>query len=318
MISVSPQIQSVLGLDVAQDSVTVHDSGTGRTVTVPNEAAALRALLATVPACRLAVCEATGGHEDVVLAVLDELGLPAHRADAAKVKAYIGSFGKRAKTDAIDARWLARYGLDRDARLPRWTPPAAAQQTLKALVARRADLVAMRVQEKNRLQAPRTRADALAGADIADHVADLTRRIATLDAAIEACLNADRRLAARAATLRTVPGIGPVLAATLQAIMPELGRLNRRQAASLAGCAPHPRQSGPRNAYRATRGGRRQLRPLLFVAALVAARPQSPLATTYQALINAGKAKRLALTAIMRKIIVIANARLRDAQIQLT
>ncbi len=305
MISVSPQIQSVLGLDVAQDSVTVHDSGTGRTVTVPNEAAALRALLATVPACRLAVCEATGGHEDVVLAVLDELGLPAHRADAAKVKAYIGSFGKRAKTDAIDARWLARYGLDRDARLPRWTPPAAAQQTLKALIARRADLVAMRVQEKNRLQAPRTRAD-------------LTRRIATLDAAIEACLNADRRLAARAATLRTVPGIGPVLAATLQAIMPELGRLNRRQAASLAGCAPHPRQSGTRNAYRATRGGRRQLRPLLFVAALVAARPQSPLATTYQALINAGKAKRLALTAIMRKIIVIANARLRDAQIQLT
>jgi transposase len=305
MISVSPQIQSVLGLDVAQDSVTVHDSGTGRTVTVPNEAAALRALLATVPACRLAVCEATGGHEDVVLAVLDELGLPAHRADAAKVKAYIGSFGKRAKTDAIDARWLARYGLDRGARLPRWTPPAAAQQTLKALVARRADLVAMRVQEKNRLQAPRTRAD-------------LTRRIATLDAAIEACLNADRRLAARAATLRTVPGIGPVLAATLQAIMPELGRLNRRQAASLAGCAPHPRQSGTRNAYRATRGGRRQLRPLLFVAALVAARPQSPLATTYQALINAGKAKRLALTAIMRKIIVIANARLRDPQIQLT
>lgn len=305
MISASLQIQSVLGLDVAQDSVTVHDSGTGRTVTVPNEAAALRALLATVPACRLAVCEATGGHEDVVLAVLDELGLPAHRADAAKVKAYIGSFGKRAKTDAIDARWLARYGLDRDARLPRWTPPAAAQQTLKALIARRADLVAMRVQEKNRLQAPRTRAD-------------LTRRIATLDVAIEACLNADRRLAARAATLRTVPGIGPVLAATLQAIMPELGRLNRRQAASLAGCAPHPRQSGTRNAYRATRGGRRQLRPLLFVAALVAARPQSPLATTYQALINAGKAKRLALTAIMRKIIVIANARLRDAQIQLT
>lgn len=318
MTPVSPKIQSVLGIDVSQDSVTLHDSRTAQTVTVPNEATALRALIKTLPRFQLAVCEATGGHEDVVLEVLDQLGRPAHRADAAKVKAYIGSFGKRAKTDAIDARWLARYGLERGASLARWTPLPAAQQTLKALVARRADLVAMRVQEKNRLQAPRTRVDVLASADIADHVADLNRRIETIEVAIAACLKADRRLASRSATLRTVPGIGPVLAAVLQANMPELGRLNRRQAASLAGCAPHPRQSGKLNAYRATRGGRRQLRPFLFVAALAAARPKSPLADTYQALIKAGKAKRVALTAIMRKIIVIANARLRDQETQLT
>lgn len=307
------EIQSALGIDVARDSITLFESRCGRTLTVANDKEALLAALTALDLQPplLAVCEATGGHEDTALAVLAGLAIPAHRADAAKVKAYIRSFGVRAKTDAIDARWLAQYGLDRGATLARWRPVAPDDDRIQALVARRADLVAMRVQEKNRLKAPRAAAIA---ADISNHIAELDRHIAALEVEIAALIAANERLSKREAVLRSVPGIGPLLAAMLLAVMPELGDINRRQAASLAGCAPHPRDSGKTNRYRTTAGGRRQIRPALFVAALTAVRGNNGLATTYKALVQAGKPKRLALVAVMRKIITIANARLRDAQ----
>nr|WP_245449669.1 transposase [Rhizobium leguminosarum] len=110
-----------------------------------------------------------------------------------------------------------------------------------------------------------------------------------------------------------MPGIGPVLVPLLLAVMPELGTLNRRQVASLAGVAPHPKDSGKASWHRSTTGGRRHIRPALFIAALAACRGNSPIATAYKALLKAAKPKRVALTAIMRKIITIANARVRDA-----
>ena len=112
---------------------------------------------------------------------------------------------------------------------------------------------------------------------------------------------------------KVVPGIGPVLMPMLLALMPELGSLNRRQVASLAGVAPHPKDSGKVSWHRATFGGRRTIRPALFTAALTACRGDGPLATAYKTMVKAGKPKRLALTALMRKIITIANARVRDA-----
>jgi transposase len=305
------EIKTVLGLDVARHSVSIHNSLNGRTLCVANEAGALHAALHPLRRCQLAVCEATGGHEDVLLAVLHQLAIPTHRADAAKVRAYVASFGKRAKTDAMDARWLARYGQDRAPRLQAWRPPDPQQQRLEALVARRQDLVAMRVMERNRLKAPRGH---MAKDSILPHIGLLNRLIQQAEAEIKALLASHKTLSERASILRSVPGIGPVLAPLLMALMPELGRLNRRQAASLAACAPHPRDSGKNNPHRRTTGGRRQLRPALFIAALTAARGTSTLAAHYKKLLAAGKPKRLALSAIMRKIIVIANARLRDAQ----
>lgn len=256
------------------------------------------------------MCEATGGHEDTLLGALLELAIPAHRADPVKVKAYIESFGKRAKTDPIDARWLSHYGRDRAAVLPRWQPADPCQQQLALLVARRLDLVAMRVQEKNRMKAPRSR---LIADNIAAHLAELDRHIETLNAQIDVLIAESHRLALRAKALRSVPGIGPVLVPLLLAVMPELGSLNRRQAATLAGCAPHPKDSGKASWHRSTTGGRRQIRPALFIAALAACRGDNRLAVAYNALLNAAKPKRVALTAIMRKIITIANARIRDA-----
>ncbi|RUL95429.1 IS110 family transposase [Rhizobium chutanense] len=305
------EIQSVLGLDVSRDTVTLYDGRNHRTQTIANDAEALRTALQPYQAtATLAVCEATGGHEDILLCVLLELAIPAHRADPAKVKAYIKSFGKHAKSDPIDARWLFRYGHDRTAALPRWQPAEPCQQKLELLVARRLDLVAMRVQEQNRLKAPRSR---LIADNIQAHLAELERHIEALNAEINTLITESRDLALRVEPLRSVPGIGPVLVPLLLAVMPELGSLNRRQIASLAGVAPHPKDSGKASWHRSTTGGRRQIRPALFIAALAACRGDNPLAVAYKALLKAAKPKRVALTAIMRKIITIANARVRDA-----
>jgi len=303
------KIHTALGLDVSQDSVTLYDSLTRQILTIANQREALTEALAPFTDRDLALCEATGGHEDALLTVLQAFGIPAHRADAAKVKAFIRSFGKRAKTDPIDARWLARYGIERSAKLALWQPPEACQRQIEALVARRLDLVAMRRQEQCRLKAPR----ALLASDIADHIVELDTRIRAIESRIQTLIAQHEQFALRDKALRSVPGISHVLAPLLIATMPELGSINRRQAASLAGCAPHPRDSGKSNPYRHSSGGRRQLRPPLFIAALAAARGDNPLGNFYQNLLNAGKPKRLALAAVMRKIIIIANARVRDA-----
>ncbi|MCP3735606.1 transposase, partial [Sphingomonas sp. RP10(2022)] len=141
----------------------------------------------------------------------------------------------------------------------------------------------------------------------------LARRIAALEARIADLVARTPDLARRQTALRSVPGIGPVLAPMLLAIMPELGTLDRRQAASLAGCAPHPRDSGRNTPHRRLAGGRRQIKPALFVAAMAAARGKNPLGDFYRTLLANGKPKRLAIAALMRKIITIANARIRDA-----
>ena len=309
MMILPTKIESVLGIDVSKDTVSLFDSTTERTSTIANTTRALTAALKPFAGYALAVCEATGGYEDKLLAVLHKLGLPAHRADGAKVKAFIRSFGNRAKTDAIDAAWLARYGRDRSDTLVRWQPPTPSQSEIEALVARRIDLVAIRVKERNRLAAPRSK---LIADDLKGHIRDLDRRIDAIDARIDALIAACKVMERRARILRSIPGIGRVLAPLLLAMMPELGSLARRQAASLAGCAPHPNDSGKTNRYRATKGGRRALRPALFIAAMAAIRGNNPIAHAYLALVQRGKPKRLALVATMRRIITIANARIRD------
>jgi len=311
----SAPIQSALGCDVSKDTVTLFDSATGKTITAANTAAALNAVLAPYAgsAALLAICEATGGYEDELLRVLAHLSIPAHRADAARVKAFIRSCGTRAKTDPIDARHIAAYGLSRAASLPRWQPAPPEDASVRLLVMRRADLVAMRVQEENRRKAPRNKPIA---AEIASHIAELTRRIDAIGKQIEAIIRSTRRMKDRLTILRTVPGIGKVIAPVLLALMPELGHIGRRQAASLAGCAPHPRDSGAYKGRRFATGGRRQLRPLLFTAAMAASHSNSPLAETYKRLVGAGKSKLTALGALMRHIIVIANTRLREYEAQ--
>jgi len=301
---------SFIGCDVGKTSIVVFDSRDGRIRTVPNRPDELAAFAGELDQTCLVICEATGGHEAVLLRAMIMAAIPAHRADARKVKAFIRSFGTLGKTDAIDARALARYGQERDGRLARWQAPDEHRDQLQALVLTRQDFVAGQQAARNRLTAP--------GAEIVtpylEQLLDcLETEIRAIEAAIEALIGRHKPLDEAAKTLRAVAGIGPTTAAGLVALMPELGRLNRRQAAALAGLAPHPRQSGASDAYRRTKGGRPEVKRLMFMAALSAVKHHQNLKAFYQRLVSNGKKKLVALTAVMRKLIVICNARLRDA-----
>lgn len=298
-----------VGCDVGKKSITLFDSASGRTVDIANTKAALASFAATLtPGC-LVICEATGGYEALLLDAVISAGHTVHRADARKVKAFIRSLGTLAKTDAIDARALARYGQERHDRLVRWQPRDKDRDILHSLVATRSDLVRDRAACANRLAAPGAGPVAR---ELRGLVKSHDKAIAQLEHRIEALIKASTPLASAARTLTAIPGIGATTAAALIAYMPELGTLDRKQVASLAGLAPHPRQSGNSNAYRRTRGGRPQVKRVLFMAALSAVRYHPALKSFYTRLKNNGKKPIVALVAAMRKLITIANAKLRD------
>lgn len=298
-----------IGCDVGKSSIVVFDSNSGRLARLANLPDALAAFAADLDEATLVICEATGGYEAILLAALSAAGRSVHRADARKVKAFIRSLGTLGKSDTIDARALAAYGAERHHRLTRWQPRDAERDRLQALVSARQELVRQRVACSNRLAAP-------GSGPVAERLgrilALMKEEIAGIEKDIDALIGSCPSLARSVATLRTIGGIGATTAAALIALMPELGTLQRRQAAALAGLAPHPRQSGDRDHYRRTRGGRPEIRQTMFMAALAAARHDPLLSSFYERLRGNGKKPLVALIATMRKMITIANARLRD------
>lgn len=306
-------IAAVIGIDIAKDTMVLHDSVSLESRTIANTYAAALQALKSFADHDLAVCEATGGYERALLEAARTVNLPVHRADPAKAKAFIASHGGHAKTDKADARWLARLGLERGASLTRWCPPDPDREALTALVRHRQDLLKQRTQAKNRRSAP-------TGGPVRDLLDDeinfLDGQIAKLDGRIDA-LQTSPALVPIHTVLTQMTGIGAVGASSLIALMPELGQINRRQIASLAGLAPHPRESGRFAGKRRTGGGRHELRSILFMIALSAARFSPKLKTFYARLVDNGKPKRVALTAVARKVLVIANARVRDANLAL-
>jgi len=300
-----------IGCDVGKTSIAIFDSLNGQTRVIANRKPDLKRLAQTLDAACLVICEATGGFEAKLLAAMLTHGVPAHRADARKVKAFIRSFGTLGKSDAIDAQALARYGAERHAALARWVQPDPVRAELQALVLARTDLVRLRQAQLNRLAAPGAEVVATALRGI---VREAAKQLRAIEARIAACLRGHPALARDTAVLRQMRGIGEVTAAALLALMPELGTLSGPQAASLAGVAPHPHESGQRVGYRKTRGGRPDVKRTLFMAALVASRGKGELAEAYRRLTARGKKPIVAITALMRKLIVIANAKLRDAR----
>jgi transposase len=303
-----------LGFDIARQTITVSD---GRSVhVIDNRRGAIRRFLRGCQA-DFAVCEPTGGHESVLLEECLRLRLPAHRVDTRKLKAFIRLRGRLGKSDAIDARELAAYGTERWARLVLWEAPDPCQEKLRALVRRRDDLVAARVAERNRagaLRAGQPGASELA-ATFRAMLGVLDRQIRRLDQQIRALMGSGP-LKHKCDVMTAMPGIAQTTAAALIAAMPELGAMHRRQAAALAGLAPHPNESGKTKGYRRMRGGRPTVRTILFMPAMQAARGRGEFAAFYKRLLAAGKKPILALAAVMRKIVVTLNARLRDAQLQ--
>ena len=300
---------AVAGIDVSKDTLAVFDAGRQHLSVIANSSAAVRRLVASLVPGTLVIFEPTGGFEALLAAELTAQGVACHRADTLKVKAFLKSFGRLAKTDALDAKALAEYGTERWKQLALYQPADKRQAKLAALVARRQDLMTIKTAETNRSKAP---GNPLISGSCKTVIACLCRQIEKIDKEIDALIAASQSLTRRAAIYRSLPGVGPRTAIALLATLPELGTLTRRQAASLAGLAPHPRDSGTFKGYRKMRGGRPQVRRNLFMAALVGARVQGPLQTFYQRLIVNGKKPIVAISALMRKIVVILNARTRD------
>lgn len=298
-----------IGCDVGKTTLVFFELCSDTTHTIANRRADIENYVAAFDNQCFLVCEATGGYEGLLLEVLTCAGMAAHRADARKVKSFIRSYGVLGKTDDIDARQLALYAKERHEHLPLWLAPEPNRHKLQALVLTRQDMVADRVAWTNRLKAP--------GADEARAymitvLGCIKSQIIAIEAAIAELIKATAPLRQSEQVLAAIPGIGTTTAATLMALMPELGTLDRRQTAALAGLAPHPKQSGTTIGYRRTKGGRPQVKKALFMAAMSASKAHPQLKQTYQRLITAGKKPMVALTAIMRKLIVIANAKLRD------
>ena len=298
-----------LGFDIAKDTIAVSDGG--KVITVANRRKEIRHVLRDCNA-DLVVCEPTGGHEAILLEECLRHGVAVHRADTRKLKAFIRSRGRIGKSDAIDAREMAAYGLERWASLTLWQAENPCEAKLKALVGRRADLVAIRVAENNRAKAPGAGALAATFKAMLDVI---DRQIMLLDKAIRELMRS-QTLVARATTATAMTGIGDTTAAALIAAMPELGTMDRKKAAALAGLAPHPNESGKKIGYRRLRCGRPSIRTILFMPAMQAARGRGEFATFYKRLIDAGKKPIVALAAVMRKIVVTLNARFRDGSIQ--
>lgn len=256
----------------------------------------------------LVVLEATGGYETALVEHLLQANIAVHRAATLQSSAFIRSLTPHRKTDASDAAALARYGRERSDQLALEKPATAQTKKLQALQARREDVLQMKIAEKQRLQHPRY---ALCRDRVQKMLECLTEELADIEQELNALIQDDAALSERRDIMQTVPGIGPQTSLTLLAAMPELGSLTKRQAASLAGVAPHPRESGKMQGYRSTRGGRRVVKKALYIAALSATRGTSNLAKFYQELIKNGKKPKVALIATARKIIIIINARLK-------
>ena len=298
-----------VGIDVSKSewAIAVHPSG--ERWTTPTTAAALETVVArlTTLAPQIIVAEATGGYERILVAGLAAAGLPVAVVNPRQVRAYAQALGRTAKTDAIDAEVLALFGA-RMQPIARAIPDAATQ-ALAALVARRRQLLDMLGAEQRRLEhAPAT---GRITRDLRNHIRWLERRVEEVDGDIGTAIQDSPVWRVHDDLLRTVPGIGPTTARTLLAELPELGQLDRRAIAALVGVAPFNCDSGTHRGRRHIWGGRASVRTTLYMAALVATRHNAPLRAFYRRLRDAGKPGKVALVAVMRKLLTIVNAMLK-------
>ena len=260
---------------------------------------------------RVVVLEATGGLEVLAASEVHAAGLPVAVVNPRQVREFARSLGTLGKTDRLDALVLAQFAQasESNGRLTPLRLADEAEAELKALVGRRRQLLGMLVAATNR----RARAPKLVRKSIVQHIKGLKRAVAEVEQELQQVLASSPAAQAKATLLSAVPGVGPQLSFTLLAELPELGQLGRRQIAALVGVAPYPYESGKFKGRRTIWGGRAHVRTMLYMAALSAVRFNPPLRAHYQALLARGKAKKLALVACMRKLLITLNAILRDA-----
>jgi transposase len=300
-----------VGIDISKDRLDVAVRPSGEAFAVERKASALELLARRLQELspQVIALEASGGFETVVVAGLAAAGLPVVVVNPAQIRAFAKAIGQRAKTDPIDAAVIAHFA---EATRPEPRPlPDAATQLLADLVTRRRQIIEMmgaERQREKRMMAPRLRKS------IARLIKALAKELVDLDADIDDAVRGSPAWRDKEDLLASVPGIGPVIARTLIAELPELGRLGRKQIAALAGLAPFTRQSGQWRGRSFIGGGRTAVRTALFMGAMVAKQHNPVLKAFFDRLVAAGKPKMVALIAVARKLLTILNAILRDNQ----
>jgi transposase len=299
-----------VGVDVSKRwlDVQVHEDGQGWKV--GNDPDGFAKLITSMKKLgpRLIVFEATGGYERHCVKALSEAGLVVAVVNPTRVRRFAEAIGILAKTDKIDARVIAHFASV--VKPLAKSPQTPQEEQLAAYVERRRQLQVQLTAEKNRLST----SPEMMRADIEEHIAWISEHVKKLDIQIQTCIAQKTEWKERAEIIDSVPGVGPVTASTLVAEMPELGRLNRQQVAALAGVAPFNKDSGPRRGKRKTSGGREGIRRTLFMAALSAASCNPIIRPFYESLLKRGKEKKVALTACMRKMLVIINVMVREGK----
>lgn len=297
-----------VGIDVAKAELVTGLRPTAESFAVPNDDAGIAAVVKRLkllsPA--LIVLEATGGYETAAVASLAAVGLPVVVANPRQVRDFAKATGQLAKTDRVDAFILALFA--ERVRPPVRPLPDEQTRILNALLTRRRQLLEMLTAEKNRFahaQDPVRR-------DIANHIRWLERRVADVDKDLDQTIQQSPVWRAKENLLRSVPGVGPVVSRTLMADLPELGALDRKKIAALVGVAPLARDSGTMRGRRMVWGGRAPVRAVLYMGTLVATKHNPVIRDFYNRLVAAGKPKKVALTACMRKLLTILNAMARS------
>jgi transposase len=299
-----------VGIDVGKENVQVAFGTDGPCRPVANTPAELERLAAELVAAspKLVLMEATGGYHMELAAALGAAGVPMRIVNPWQAKSFAQARGKGAKTDPVDARQLARMG--EAMKLEPVALPSQDVRTLDAMVTRRRQLVDMRTAEQNRL--PSTAASLKDG--VQKHVEWLAARIREIDADVASFIDQRPEWKVKDELLRSLPGVGKVVSQTLLSGLPELGTLNRKEVAALVGLAPFARDSGKWSGPRFVTGGRVDVRNKLYMASLAAVRKPGVLQQMYMRLVLVGKKKKVALIAVARKLVTMANAVLRDGR----
>lgn len=318
MPAAAARFNHVIAFDVSKASLSLHILPSGETLSLQNDGAAIRRLLKREQKRNrkqglgpmLVICEATGGYEDAVLKAACELGLDCHRAHGSGVRAYAKFRGRHAKNDPIDAALIAEYGRDKPD-LELYQPPRPEEAALRALMGRRSELKDMIQAETCRIEHASLKAVRVS---LESHLAALKEQLALIEKEIRTLTRRDEAFNKRSRLMQTLAGIGAVASQTILAFLPELGHVPTPRAVALAGLAPYDRDSGKERGKRRIVGGRGQIRTCLYMAALAAIRSHAHFREFAERLTRRGKPFKVAITAVMRKLIVILSAMIRKDQ----
>jgi len=299
-----------VGIDVSKLNLDTYHSS--QHLQIPNSKPAIKRWLKSLPKAAKLICEATGGYEALLICLAHQAAIPVARANARQVRDFAKGKGLYAKTDRIDAELLADFGLCNNPQPLKASDPL--QLELCALVKYRQSLLIQITQNTNLTE---TNHDKELLFLIAKTVTFLKKQVKQIETQIQFKIKNSAALNSKASRLQQIQGFGVITSASLLALMPELGTLSENQAAALAGVAPFNCDSGQHRGQRHIQGGRHQVRSTLYMAALVASRFNPILKALYLRLLARGKPKKLALTVLMRKLIILANKLLQNSQFSL-